>query len=249
MNVSVIIPALNEERTLPATLRSVHSAAKAASANMDGGAPEPVSLKEILVVDGGSTDDTVRVCERAGREAPIDLTVVSAPRGRAQQMNAGADRASGTVLLFLHADTHLPPDALTAIARAAASSNASAGTFRLRFSPATPLLSVYAACTRVPWTRICFGDRGLFVTREAFDAVGGFPEWPIFEDLEIVDRLARYGSFEILPTAVTTSSRRFQKNGTVRQQVLNLRLWLRYIGGAPVDQLAKEYGYVDGARG
>jgi len=164
-------------------------------------------------------------------------------------MNAGADHAGGTLLLFLHADTHLPRDALIAIVRARASANACAGTFRLRFTPETPLLYVYASCTRLPWTRICFGDRGLFVTRGAFDAVGGFPEWPIFEDLEIVDRLARYGSFEILPTAVTTSSRRFQKNGTLRQQLLNLRLWVRYITGAPVDQLAEEYGYADGVRG
>jgi hypothetical protein len=157
-------------------------------------------------------------------------------------MNAGAAVARGDVLLFLHADTTLGSEAFSAMERALRR-GARAGTFQLRFSPSTPILKLYAACTRLPWPRLFFGDRGLFVTRSAFEAVGGYPDWPIFEDLELVDRLHRHTGVHLLPTAVTTSSRRFQAQGALRQQLLNGWLWLRYLTGTPPRQLADLYRY------
>ena len=238
MNLSVIIPTLNEERCIGPTLRSVYRAASAIDSQT-----RPV-LREIIIVDGDSQDQTVAEAERIGAEFSdtARLTVMTAPRGRARQMNAGAINAIGDVLLFLHADTLLGNDALRAM-REALLNGADAGTFQLRFSPSTPLLQLYAACTRLPWSRLFFGDRGLFVRRRAFEAVGGYPDWPIFEDLEIVDRLNREGTVQLLPVAVTTSSRRFQAHGTIRQQLLNGWLWFRYLTGTPPSQLTSLYRY------
>ncbi len=247
MNLSVIIPALNEEPSIGKTLHSVYRAARGHAANRhaaNGHAATRLNLCDIIVVDGGSRDRTVVEAEQVGARYAdaARLTVTTSPRGRAKQMNAGAANARGDVLLFLHADTTLGSDAYTAM-EDALRDGAEAGTFQLRFSPSTPLLQLYAACTRVPWTRLFFGDRGLFITRSAFDAVGGYPDWPIFEDLELVDRLHRRTGVHLLPVAVTTSSRRFQAHGTVRQQLLNGWLWLRYLTGTPPSHLADQYRY------
>ena len=221
MRVSVVVPALNEANVLPTTLPALR-------------AQNP---SEILVVDGGSADATRDVARRLG------AAVHEAPQGRAAQMNYGARQAQGDALLFLHADTRLPPNGLARIRDALARPGVEAGTFRLSFDTPTPLLRFYAWCTRWPWIRLCFGDRGLFVEREAFAAVGGYPDWPIFEDLELAARLHMRGGFRFLPDAVTTSARRFRKNGTVRQQLHNLYLWLHYICGADPERVAPLYGY------
>ena len=218
--VSIIIPTLNEEDAIAPTLRQAR--------RQEG----PV---EILVADGGSTDDTRSVAQARG------ATVLQAPRGRAPQMNHGADCSSGDILLFLHADTRLPPNGLSRIRRALAAPDAIAGTFRLRFDDPTPLLRFYAWCTRWPWIRLCFGDRGQFVERSAFEAVGGFPDWPLFEDLELAARLQGHGRFRFLDAAVTTSARRFRRHGPLRQQLLNLYLWGHYLWGTDPDRLASLY--------
>ena len=205
MTVSIIIPTLNEADGLPVTLRRVQSQ------------PGP---KEILVVDGGSTDRTLSVAREAG------VRTLRAPRGRAVQMNRGAAHGSGSAFLFLHADTLLPPTGLATVRRTLA--DADAGIFRLRFTRETPLLRLYGWATSLDWIRLAFGDRGLFTTRSAFEAVGGYPDWPIFEDLEMADRLDRHGSFDFVDSAVRTSPRRFERNGPVRQQLRNAYLWLHY---------------------
>jgi rSAM/selenodomain-associated transferase 2 len=218
--VSVIIPTLNEESVLGPTLRRVQQ-------------QEPPF--ELLVVDGESTDGTRERARNGG------ATVIMAERGRAKQMNRGAAAAEGTLLLFLHADTLLPISGLAHIRRALAPPSTIAGTFRLQFDTPSPLLRFYAWCTRWPWIRLCFGDRGLFVTQSAFDAVGGYPEWPLFEDLELAARLAEHGHFRFLNTAVTTSARRFRRNGIFRQQLRNAYLWLHYVAGTPPEQVSHLY--------
>jgi rSAM/selenodomain-associated transferase 2 len=218
--ISVIIPTLNEEGTLGPTLRRVQRQA------------EPF---ETLVVDGGSEDETRALARSRG------ATVLQALKGRATQMNRGAEEATGSVFLFLHADTLLPPDGLSIIRNTIAAPNISSGIFRLQFDDPTPLLRFYAWCTRWPWIRLCFGDRGQFVERSAFEAVGGFPEWPLFEDLELAARLHQHGGFRILDTAVTTSARRFRRHGPLRQQLRNLYLWSHYMWGTDPERVAHLY--------
>lgn len=224
--LSVIIPTLNEETVLGATLDALR-----------GQAPP----FEVLIVDGNSTDGT-RECARAA-----GATVLQAPRGRASQLNRGAHAAQGDVYLFLHADTLLPPNGLATIRNTLAEPAATSGTFRLQFDHSTPLLRFYSWCTRWPWIRLCFGDRGLFVTRSAFEAVGGYPDWPLFEDLELAARLYEHGGFRFLDTATTTSARRFQRNGILTQQLRNLYLWLHYVYGADPERVAHLYRYHDDA--
>jgi rSAM/selenodomain-associated transferase 2 len=224
--ISIVIPTLNEEAVLGATLDALEA---------------QTPPFEVLVVDGHSSDGTRERARAAG------ATVLRAPRGRAAQLNRGADAADGDVYLFLHADTLLPPSGLAPIRDALASPGATAGTFRLRFDDTTPLLRFYAWCTRWPWIRLCFGDRGLFVTRSAFEAVGGYPDWPIFEDLELAARLYEYGGFRFLDTAVTTSARRFQRNGVLTQQLRNAHLWLHYVRGTDPERVAHLYRYNEAA--
>lgn len=220
--LSVVIPTLNEAPILGRTLERVRAQDVPA---------------EAIVVDGGSADGTRELADDWG------ATVLTAPRGRARQMNRGAEAARGDLLLFLHADTLLPPNGLSLVRRTLVDGAATAGTFRLRFDRPTPLLRLYAWCTRWPWIRICFGDRGLFVRRSAFEAVGGYPDWPIFEDLELAARLHDRGDFRFLDAAVTTSARRFERRGKLRQQLRNLYLWLHYMTGTDPERVAHLYRY------
>jgi len=223
MLVSVIIPALNEANCIERTLHDVQALS------------DP---KEVIVVDGGSTDDTV------GRASDL-ATVLHAPQGRATQMNHGARAARGDVLWFLHADTHPPEDALHIIRNTLHQPGAESGLFRLAFDDDAFLLRVYSWCTGWPWVRLAFGDRGLFTTRTAFEAVGGFPEWPLFEDLELARRLHERDTFRFLPQAVTTSARRFRRYGLLRQQLRNLYLWTHYVIGTDPERVAHRYTYTD----
>lgn len=220
--ISVIIPTLNEGGVLGNTVQKLRQQAP------------PF---EVVVVDGGSTDETRERGRKAG------ATVLRGPPGRGTQLNLGARAAKGEILLFLHADTHLPPNGLTHIRERIERHSATAGTFQLTFDEPTPLLEFYAWWTRWPWIRLCFGDRGLWVKRSAFDAVGGYPEWPLFEDLELASRLDADGNFHFLDAAVTTSARRFRRNGALLQQLRNLYLWLHYIAGTDPERLASLYPY------
>jgi len=220
VRISVIIPTLNEETTLGPTLRRVQQQA------------DPF---ECIIVDGGSEDETRALARSRG------ATVLQAPKGRASQMNHGADSATGSVYLFLHADTLLPLDGLSTIRTVLEDPDTTSGTFRLQFDEPTLLLRFYAWCTHLPWIRLCFGDRGQFVQRSTFEAVGGFPDWPLFEDLELAARLQRHGGFRLLDTAVTTSARRFRRYGPLRQQLRNLYLWSHYMWGSNPERVAHLY--------
>ncbi|MEM9664375.1 MAG: TIGR04283 family arsenosugar biosynthesis glycosyltransferase [Bacteroidota bacterium] len=216
--LSVIIPTLNEAHRIGATLQAVRA----------GAGPEV----EVIVADGGSTDDTVRLA------APL-ATVVHAPRGRARQMNAGAREASGRLLYFLHADTRPPQDYAPLIRHAL--QNAEAGAFRLSFDHPSLIYSFYGWCTTWPTPLLCFGDRSLFVRRSAFEHLGGFPDIPIFEDLEMARRLYQRGMFTFMPQAVVTSARRFERVGIIRQQLANAALWAGYLLRLPHHRLQGFY--------
>lgn len=221
MRISVIIPTLNEDALIVNTLQSVLAQRGEA---------------EIIVADGSSTDGTRALAAPFAR-------VITARRGRALQMNAGAAQASGDVLLFLHADTLLPPDAFLAIEHTLSAPGAEGGLFRLRFDKDTPLLRLYSYFTHFRWPLFAFGDRGQFVRRSVFEHLGGFTPIPAFEDLEMARMLHQRGGFHYLPQAVVTSSRRFRKNGPLRQQLRNTYLWLHYLLGTDPHHIAHLYKY------
>ncbi len=157
-------------------------------------------------------------------------------------MNAGAAIATGDILLFLHADSQLPPNALDLIQQSA-KNKIEAGNFRLAFDLSSPLLNFYSFFTRFKFPRFSFGDRGLFVRRDTFAQIGGFASIPIFEDLELACRLYHRGSFTFLKAYVTTAARRFEQHGHLKQQLLNAYLWIRYISGTSPEKLARLYKY------
>jgi len=194
---------------------------------------------EVVVVDGGSRDATV---ERAQLRAD---RVVLAPRGRALQMNAGAERASGDVLLFLHADTRLPAEADSVVLNGLDQARRVWGRFDVKIDGRSRLLPVVAWLMRLRsrLTGIATGDQAIFLRREAFQAVGGFPAVALMEDIAICKRLKRLGKPLCLRACVTTSGRRWEKNGVLSTVLLMWRLRFAYFLGADPKQLARQYGY------
>ena len=192
MRLSIVVPALNEAAGIEATLAS------AQPARHDGA--------ELIVVDGGSRDGTPRIA------APLADHVLEAPRGRANQMNAGALAASGDALLFLHADTLLPPDAHGLVA-AALGSGRSWGRFDVAIAGAAPMLAVVAMLmnARSRWSGIATGDQAMFATREAFEAAGRFPEIPLMEDVALSRALLERSRPACLSSRVVTSGRRWER--------------------------------------
>ena len=194
---------------------------------------------EVIVVDGGSSDGSIAAAEGCAN------LVLNAPRGRASQMNAGARRAQGETLLFLHADTLLPPEADRLIARALAGSTPGWGRFDIRIESTSPLLAAVALAMnlRSRLTGVATGDQAIFAHRRLFDALGGYPEIALMEDVAF-SKAAKHISRPIcLTERVTTSARRWQKNGVVRTIALMWYLRLAYFLGADTKALARRYGY------
>jgi rSAM/selenodomain-associated transferase 2 len=220
--LSIVIPALNEAAGIEATLQALQ--------------PLRVRGVELVLADGGSSDATQTLAR------PWVDAVVDAPRGRALQMNAGAARARADALLFLHADTRLPPlgDVLVLQALAGA---ACWGRFDVRIEGRPWMLRVVAALMnlRSRASGIATGDQAIFVTREAFERVGGFPVQPLMEDIEISRRLKRLGRPACLGARVCTSGRRWEQRGVWRTILLMWRLRWRYWRGESAAQLAQAY--------
>jgi len=191
---------------------------------------------EVVVVDGGSRDATRALA------APLADLVLQSPRGRARQMNAGAQAAHGQVLVFLHADTILPWEADAAIARAVGD-GARWGRFDVAIAGSDPLLAVVAAMmnARSRLTGIATGDQAIFVRRDAFGAAGTFCEIPLMEDVALSKRLKRLARPACLRERVVTSGRRWERRGTLRTIVLMWRLRLAYALGADPGHLARRY--------
>lgn len=221
--LSIIIPVLNEAEGIGKLLVSL----------------QPLRRQgcEIIVCDGGSIDETVT------QAAPLADRIVEASRGRAKQMNAGAALAAGNVLLFLHADTFLPENARLLILDGLKRRDAVWGRFDMRLSGRHPLLRLVEALMNVrsSLTGIATGDQAIFVERECFDVVGGYPEIALMEDIALSKRLKRVGRPLCLKEKVISSSRRWENHGIVNTILLMWWLRLRYFFGADPDKLAALY--------
>ncbi len=221
MQIAVIIPALDE---------APHIAAAIASARAPG-------VREVIVVDGGSSDDTAAIARQHAER------VLSAPPGRAVQMNAGAAAAGAEVLVFLHADSRLPRGFDAAVLEALADPSAVGGRFDVRIVPSTILLRLVGELMNVRsrLTSIATGDQAIFVRRAVFEALGGFEPIPLMEDIALSRALKRRGRFVALRQRVETSSRRWLRRGPWR--TIALMWWLRflYACGVPPERLRQRY--------
>ena len=193
----------------------------------------------VIVVDAGSRDATVQ------RARPRADRVILASRGRALQMNAGAEQASSDVLLFLHADTRVPADVDHVVLKGLERSGRVWGRFDVKIDGRSPVLSVVAwfMNLRSRLTGIATGDQAIFVRRSAFQAVGGFPAIALMEDIALCRRLKRVSRPLCLRERVITSGRRWEKKGVLNTIILMWRLRLAYFFGADPKELARQYGY------
>lgn len=219
---TVIVPVLNEMDALPRLVNHL------ADLRRDGA--------DILVADGGSTDGTADALRAAS------IPVVATPRGRAAQMNAAAAHATTPFLLFLHADTQLPTGGLAAAA-AALHGGAVWGRFDVRITGTSALLPLVALGMnwRSRATRIATGDQAIFITTAAFRAVGGFPDQPLMEDIELCRRLRATHKPAALRTKVTTSGRRWDDRGQLKTIWLMWQLRHAYFTGTPATDIARRY--------
>lgn len=226
MKISAIIPTLNEESSLFSLLATLRSA----------GRPEEI---EIIVVDGGSSDHTLEVAREFA-----DQALKADCRGRARQMHQGALAASGDVLFFLHADTRLPVGWQETFREAWKREDRPAATaFRLRFDGSRIFYRLLEAAAnfRTHWTGVPHGDQAIAVARDVYFAVGGFPPVPLMEEYYLFHELRCRGSLRVLPQAVMTSTRRYEKNGPLRNALRNIYLVaLHYLGVRP-EALARMY--------
>jgi len=222
LKLSIVVPALNEAGSIGGLLAALQ--------------PLRERGHELIVVDGGSSDGT------AALATPWADAVLNTPRGRATQMNAGAATSRHPALLFLHADTHLPPQADTLILQALASGHPW-GRCDVHIEGRPFMLRVVAALMnlRSRLTGIATGDQAIFVTRQAFERVGGFPVQPLMEDLELSRRLKRLGRPACLRARVSTSGRRWEQRGVWRTIFLMWRLRWRYWRGESAARLAEAY--------
>ena len=245
MTITVVIPTLNEEAVLPRTL------SQAASLGFD----------ELIVVDGGSHDRTREIVQAFASAPAISLqrsilspqssalspvSLLTAPPGRANQMNAGAAASEGTVLLFLHADTSLPSDARQAVERALEDPACVGGRFDVRFErdSGPGWLISRMMNLRSRWTGIATGDQAIFVRRSLFEQLGGYSDLPVMEDVDFSRRLKRTGRLSALRSKVITSYRRWDTRGPLRTILLMWVLRSLYWIGISPHRLRHLYGSV-----
>jgi len=220
--LSVVIPTLNEAEAMPETVAHARKA------------PE---VLEIIVVDGASDDDTVRVAHELG------CRVFQTQRGRGGQLAMGARQARGDVVVLLHADTWIPPEAGKAVLNCLRDPRVSGGGFWKIFRDKSILMigSRFRCGLRLGLFGRVMGDQVMFVRREALEAIGGVPNVPLMEDFDLCRRLRKHGSLALASAMVTTSSRRFIKQGVVRTYWRMWHVTARYYLGAPADKLQALY--------
>ena len=221
--ISIIIPTYNEADQIEQTISKTHAA-------------NGEHQIEIIVADGGSTDETVTIALSSNA-----ITIVSDKKGRAAQMNKGASVAKGDVLYFLHADS-IPPKNFTGSILNAVNKNFSSGCFRLSFDHSHWFLKANCWFTKFDVNAVRFGDQSLFVTKDVFQKIGGFNESLLMmEDQEIIHRIKKHGRFKVMNGIVTTSARKYLDNGIYRMQAIFYRIWLLYYLGNSQKHLLKLY--------
>lgn len=219
--ISIIIPTLNEESKIGSILASLQDVR---------------GHYEILVVDGGSNDGTIEVASKLGAK------IISAPKGRGMQLAAGAEAAAGDIFWFLHADTIPPADAIEQINNAVHSLSAVGGNFCIIFDGGTRAARFLTWLhPKVHGARLSFGDSAIFVRRSVYEEVGGFKPYPLFEDLDLVERMLKHGRFVRVQSSVITSSRRFSGKSFVATYLLWSLLLLLYKLGFSPNKIASMY--------
>lgn len=219
--VSIIVPTLNEAGRIATSLLRLHR-----------DFPEA----ELIVVDGGSADGTVELARE-------HATVIECERGRGRQLRAGASAARGDMLWFIHADTRIDPRALAQIRAALNDPRVVGGGLTLRFDTSTSALRFLEWSSNQRAVRLgqIFGDQAMFVRRDTYDALGGFPDYPLMEDFEFSRRLNRTGRLALLPATSTASARRFLAHGTWRMIAFAQCIKLLYLAGVPTERLYAIY--------
>lgn len=219
--ISIIIPVLNEEKNIERLLKQINS--------LEG-------EKEVIVVDGGSKDKTLEIASRYAR-------VIKSEKGRAIQMNKGAEIAKGDILWFIHSDSVVDRNSLEKIKKAVMDGYIGGG-FSLYFYDYNTLFMKFVSRTsnlRAKYLGLYFGDQGIFVRKDIFERIGGYPKIEIMEDWELSRQLVKLGKMKMIDTPIGTSSRRFKKNGPLKTLLLMQKIKVLYLLGVPPSKLSRLY--------
>lgn len=224
MDISIIVPTYNEEDKITDCLSHL----KECCAGFKD--------TELIVVDGGSEDNTVRLAQEAGAAC-----LVSQKKGRAAQMNVGAEHATGKILYFVHADS-IPPNTFMADIKEALDEGYEAGCYRFQFDSSHPLLKINAFMTRFDRIMCRGGDQTLFITRSLFNKLGGYKDdYVIMEDFDLIERIQGITDFKIIQKDVTVSSRKYANNGYFKVQIANFIVFMMYFLDYPQEKMVSTY--------
>ncbi len=222
MKISIIIPTYNESECIIDLLEYLKTCAD-------------TNVKEIVVIDGQSSDNTVQKVEESGFKC-----FISPKKGRAYQMNYGAERTNGEVLYFIHADS-IPPKTYASDIVKAVQNRAESGCYRFTFDSEHPLLKINAWFTRFDQLMCRGGDQTLFIKREVFNALNGFKNYAIMEDFEMIHRLRKRGSFQIIPKDIVISARKYDQNNYLKVNFINLIIFIMFYLGISQDTMVNVY--------